>query len=93
MATVRTHLPGYLSRAGAQSPPPGYRSMLAYWLGGACSYPLLPVPPEPIPVPPLPAPPALVAEGLPFAKHGRYPIDDEEIFEFLQIWSLWNDVE
>jgi hypothetical protein len=66
--------------------------MLAFWLGGACSYPYI-VPPIPEPVPLPPSPPALVAEGLPFAKHGRYPIDDEEVLDFLRIWVSWNDIE
>ena len=28
-----------------------------------------------------------------FHKRGRYPIDDAEILEFLQLWTIWNDVE
>ena len=65
--------------------------MLLYWLGGACA-PLLPIPPI---IPPEPVPPiAVSAEGLPFAKHEKRPIiDDEEVVEFLRIWTLWNDVE
>ena len=45
----KTPWPGYLGRAGSYPPPAGYRSLLAYWLGGASSYPSIepPIPPTP----------------------------------------------
>ena len=86
---------GYRSPAafwlgGAAAPPraPGYRSLLAFWMGGACGWSYIPVP-----IPPIPPLPILVPEegGLAFA--GRRRIDDEEVEEFLQIWTVWNDNE
>jgi hypothetical protein len=66
--------------------------MLAYWLGGACSYPFVPVP---IPPEPIPVLPPLDVEGLGKRQRGgrRYPIDDTEILEFLELWTVWNDIE
>lgn len=61
----------------------GPRSFLAFWMGGAAWHYV-----------PSRERELIVGEGgLPFHKPGRYPIDDEEILEFLQIWTLWNDVE
>jgi hypothetical protein len=56
--------------------------MLAYWMGGACGYTF---------VPPIPGPVFLPSEGIGVGK--RYPIDDEEILEFLELWTTWNDIE
>ena len=46
MAAKRIILPGYLSRAGCVRNA-GYRSMLAFWLGGACASAFIPPEPEP----------------------------------------------
>ena len=81
----------HLGGAGAGKPPAGVRSLLAYWLGGACGYAFVPVPPI-IPVPvPVPVPTPVRVEGLPFGK--RPFIDDDEVQEFLRLWVIWNDVE
>jgi hypothetical protein len=50
--------------------------------------------PQPIiPVPPVPLPqPVDLSGGVPHLAK-RYPIDDEEITEFLRLWVTWNDVE
>lgn len=64
----------------------GPRSMLAFWLGGAA----LNYKPKP------PYEPIIGPDGPGFAKHhGRQRpiVDDDEILEFLRIWTLWNDVE
>jgi hypothetical protein len=76
---------------GIAMPRPGActRSMLAFWLGGACA-PLLPIPPEP-PQPIPPSPPSLVLPG--GRQHHRPFNDDEEILEFLRLWVIWNDIE
>ena len=75
---------------GAAKPPvrgdyAGPRSMLAFWLGGAN----LP------PFHPLPA--VSFEDGVSHARHHgparRYPIDDEEVTEFLEWWTAWNDIE
>ena len=64
----------------------GPRGLLAFWLGGAnFRYALIP------PIPPQPPISDVVSGGLP-ARYKRR-IDDEEIFEFLQIWTLFNDNE
>jgi hypothetical protein len=66
VAAKRNVLPGYLSRVGSV-PVAGYRSMLAFWLGGACSYPYV----EP-PIPPQPKPPGGGAGGGPgYWPHGK----------------------
>ena len=62
--------------------------MLAFWLGGACGYPFVPIP----------VPPEVLPEVLPPSLEGigagrRYPIDDEEILEVLKIWTVWQDIE
>lgn len=67
----------------------GPRSLLAFWMGGAAFHYI----------------PGwidkgefAIAEGgegigkLARERHG-YPINDEEIFEFLQAWTMWNDIE
>lgn len=62
--------------------------MLAFWLGGACGYPFVPIVPPGV----LPEVPAIVSrEGIGAGR--RYPIDDAEILEFLQLWTVWNDIE
>ena len=82
---------------GAAKPPSvgeyaGPRSLLAFWIGGAHFHY---VPPEPPYLPP-PYEPIIGSDGPSFLKHHerRRPVnDDAEILEFLQVWTLWNDVE
>jgi hypothetical protein len=67
--------------------------MLAYWLGGG-NFHYIPRPPEP-PIPPFVPASDLTSGGLPHAKHHkpRVILDDEEILDFIRIWTLWNDNE
>jgi hypothetical protein len=58
--------------------------MLGFWLGGICGYTFVPVPAKV---------PAIVSREEGISAGRRYPIDDEEILEFLQAWTIWNDVE
>ena len=57
--------------------------MLGFWLGGICGYTY---------VAPIPGPVFPPAEGVGIGRK-RYPIDDEEILEFLELWTVWNDIE
>ena len=76
---------------GISVPPPasGCRSILAFWMGGGCApfVPVPPIPPQPVPVP--------EEGGLPWAKHllPRRIRDDEEILEFIRIWTCFESVE
>lgn len=60
----------------------GPRSMLAFWMGGA-ALPLAIVPPFPV----------RLEDGLAYRRHPRVIRDDQEIIDFLQTWTLWNDIE
>ena len=66
----------------------GFRSLLAYWMGGAHGYSF-------VPVPPVPSAPGIDEGGVPLARHHfrPHPIDDDEILEFLKIWTTWQDIE
>jgi hypothetical protein len=79
----RSGLGYWLGGGGAPPFHGGVRSLLAFWLGGACGYPFIP---QPIPV----SGPDLTG-GLAAAR--RHPIDDPEVIEFLEWWTLFNDVE
>jgi hypothetical protein len=77
---------------GAARPPSrgdyaGPRSMLAFWMGGAAFRydPNWKKEDEWFRV--------TGAEGRPFRERGRYPIDDEEIEDFLKLWVVWQDIE
>jgi hypothetical protein len=63
-------------------------SLLAFWIGGANFHFV----PTPI-IPPSPPISDVVSGGLPYARHHGRPIDDNEILEFLEIWTTWNDNE
>jgi hypothetical protein len=67
----------------------GPRSILAYWLGGG-NWHYLPTPP----IPPF-VPASDLTGGLPHGRRhpGRYPIDDEEIVEFIEWWTGWSGEE
>ena len=64
----------------------GPRSLLAFWMGGAA-----------LNYKPKPFYEFIVGpDGPAFAKHhegGRPIVDDTEIIEFLEVWSVWQDVE
>ena len=60
------------------------RSMLAFWMGGANLWHSVPSREREL---------IIGGEGVPFHKRGRYPVDDEEILEFLRLWVIWNDVD
>jgi hypothetical protein len=59
----------------------GNRSLLAFWIGGACGWTFVPRPVAPVP-----------EGGLPFERK-RPIIDDAEILEFLQMWVAWQNIE
>jgi hypothetical protein len=65
----------------------GPRSMLAFWMGGAALHYIPDWKREDVWFR------VTGAEGRPFRERGRHPIDDEEILEFLQLWTAWNDIE
>ena len=67
--------------------PPLFRGgyqLLAFWMGGGHGYRYFT--PSYYPTTPL--------SGPGFTTKGARPFnDDEEIFEFLKIWVVWNDIE
>ena len=79
----RSPLGYWVGGAGAPPARGSVRSLLAFWMGGAYGYGFVPAPlPVPVPGP---------VEGVAFGK--RPFIDDDEVMEFLQWWTLWNSIE
>lgn len=74
---------GGAAKPPSRGVPSGPRSMLAFWMGGAAWHYV-----------PSRERELIVGEGgLPFHKPGRYPIDDEEVLDFIRLWVAWNDIE
>jgi hypothetical protein len=73
--------------SGEPPEPPLFRGgyqLLAFWMGGGHGYRYFT--PSYYPTTPL--------SGPGFTTKGARPFnDDEEIFEFLKIWVVWNDIE
>lgn len=86
-AGIRSLLAPWLGGAGAPSlARPGFRSLLAPWLGGACAIRGIPIPVSDA------SGNGTILAYLEFQKNNLpagVQNDDEEVMDFLRIWTIW----